>query len=142
MVALHIQTLVPSNQRLAALHLNSPSTMRGPVVFNTSQRCKLKVQKIMKPVTGTIHDVLDTGRDLLARDKCFNRSEHLQPWGKSMKFLCLSTIAVSACAVLTFVTFRKVMAETQKHQEWKRQDQDLDRDLDSTFDASDPIAKY
>lgn len=102
----------------------------------------MKVQKIIKPVTGTFHDVLDTGRDLLAREKCFNRSEHLQPWGQSMKLLCLSTLAVSACAVLTFFTFRKVMAETQRHQNWKRLDRELDRDLDSTFDASDPIAKY
>ena len=102
----------------------------------------MKVPKLIKPVAGTIHDVLDTGRDLLDRGKCSSRSEHLQPWGRNMKFLCLSTLAVSACAILTFVTFRKVMAETHKHQDWKRQDRELDRDLDATFDASDPIAKY
>lgn len=102
----------------------------------------MKVPKLMKPVAGTIHEVFDTGRDLLARKKCVNRSEHLQPWGKSMKFLCLSTLAVTASAVLTFITFRKVMAETHKHQNWKRLDRELDRDLDASFDASDPIAKY
>jgi hypothetical protein len=56
------------------------------------------------------------------------------------------TACVAGAALFTgFLLHRSIrhfVQSAKAHRDWQRKDAQLDEDLDATFDASDPIAKY
>ena len=51
-------------------------------------------------------------------------------------------IAGWVCATLLVVALRKGVQLVRSRAAWKNEDEALDRDLETTFDASDPIGRY
>jgi len=86
-------------------------------------------------------DAFDTGKDAFDK-KARTDNHHLRTW-RSSAFKCAgSSVMTAVFGGLAMMAMAKLIDASKKHQEWKKNDRKLDEDLESTFEASDPVAKY
>jgi hypothetical protein len=87
-----------------------------------------------------LHDIMSTVKDLIHPQK--NVAPHLSDCRKHMLIGSGLTLFAAVLGGLAVGSMRKAKTCGQSHVTWKDQEKKLDEALDSTFDASDAVAKY
>ncbi len=108
----------------------------------------MKTEKVIKPMHEAIHSAGEmiqsaytAGRDALDR-RIHPRSHALDPMKKHAVLWVGASVSALALGWLAMRSFNRMMRAADEHRSWKTEDRKLDRAIEDTFDASDPIAKY
>ena len=86
-----------------------------------------------------LHTMMNTVKDLV---KPKNGDPYLSECRKHMLIGSSLTLFAAVLGGIAVGSMKKAMSCGKSHSTWKDQDNKLDEALDSTFDASDAVAKY
>lgn len=87
-----------------------------------------------------LHTIMETARDLMTPHK--NTTPYISACRKNMILGSGLTLLAAVLGGIAVGAMKKASDCRKSHQSWKDQDSAWDDALDSTFDASDAVAKY
>ena len=99
----------------------------------------MKAKTMSNPITDTLTDVLQHSREaivesLMAKDRISVKKSTVRWLGTGL--------LLAGLAKIVHVVYCSAKCASDRKKVWKKSEASLDRDLESTMDASDAIAKY
>lgn len=84
---------------------------------------------------------MDAARDAICKTQPTSAHKH-KSYKKNVLLFSGMTLAATVVGTLAYAVLKKAIQDNKDYKDWRATDAKLDESLDSTFDASDPVAKY
>ncbi len=84
---------------------------------------------------------IDAARDAICKTPPASAQKH-KSYKKNVLLFSGMTLAATVVGTLAYSVLKRAIQDNKEYKDWRRSDAKLDETLESTFDASDAVAKY